>query len=169
MNPKGYDAFHRRFSPMICTHGFDAHRKHAQGMDAQGRFISSSTENYSSKMNALIAAALIESCEADLKRHSTLLLDKWGEYFESGMHLKWRDVIESSTPLTLLQEAAPIVGLHFLSNSLFYTGLDEQIFAAPREATSDNPTFRQARASPCLLYTSPSPRDRTRSRMPSSA
>ena len=148
VNPKGYDAFHRRFSPMICTHGFDAHRKHAHGMDAQGRFISSSTENYSSKMNALIAAALIESCETDLGRHSTLLLDKWGEYFESGMHLKWRDVIESSTPLTLLQEAAPIVGLHFLSNSLFYTGLDEQIFAAPREATSDNPTFRQARASP---------------------
>ena len=27
----------------------------------------------------------------------------------------------------------------------------------------------EARISPCLLYTSPSPRDRTRSRMPSSA
>ena len=27
----------------------------------------------------------------------------------------------------------------------------------------------QAQLSPCLLYTSPSPRDRTRSRMPSSA
>ena len=29
--------------------------------------------------------------------------------------------------------------------------------------------FPNARLSPCLLYTSPSPRDRTRSRMPSSA
>ena len=29
--------------------------------------------------------------------------------------------------------------------------------------------FRRARCAPCLLYTSPSPRDRTRSRMPSSA
>ena len=29
--------------------------------------------------------------------------------------------------------------------------------------------FEQARAMPCLLYTSPSPRDRQKSRMPSSA
>ena len=32
----------------------------------------------------------------------------------------------------------------------------------------DNP-FRERLARACLLYTSPSPRDRTRSRMPSSA
>ena len=34
-----------------------------------------------------------------------------------------------------------------------------------------NPRFRKMRKKvcPCLLYTSPSPRDRTRSRMPSSA
>ena len=29
--------------------------------------------------------------------------------------------------------------------------------------------FKRAKQTPCLLYTSPSPRDRTRSRMPSSA
>ena len=29
--------------------------------------------------------------------------------------------------------------------------------------------IRAGKATPCLLYTSPSPRDRTRSRMPSSA
>ena len=73
VNPRGYAAFHKRFSPMICTHGFNAHEKQAFGMDAQGRFISSSTENYSSQMNALIAAAFIDVCD-DGKRHSTLLL-----------------------------------------------------------------------------------------------
>ena len=37
-------------------------------------------------------------------------------------------------------------------------------YAKPRGRSSENPTYTI-----CLLYTSPSPRDRTRSRMPSSA
>jgi len=37
------------------------------------------------------------------------------------------------------------------------------------EAAFGNPAMRQASVGACLLYTSPSPRDRTRSRMPSSA
>ena len=41
----------------------------------------------------------------------------------------------------------------------------------PSNARSDGPATptRRAQQPPCLLYTSPSPRDRTRSRMPSSA
>ena len=41
--------------------------------------------------------------------------------------------------------------------------------AAPKEDDNSLPLFGLARAISCLLYTSPSPRDRTRSRMPSSA
>ena len=44
--------------------------------------------------------------------------------------------------------------------------LDELISTILSQATADVNT---ARAYACLLYTSPSPRDRTRSRMPSSA
>ena len=39
----------------------------------------------------------------------------------------------------------------------------------PRHARLLNETLTQFEQHPCLLYTSPSPRDRTRSRMPSSA
>ena len=41
---------------------------------------------------------------------------------------------------------------------------EEAIFGAERDIE-----YRRAETCPCLLYTSPSPRDRTRSRMPSSA
>ena len=41
--------------------------------------------------------------------------------------------------------------------------------AAAAAAADDEPHFERERRTSCLLYTSPSPRDRTRSRMPSSA
>ena len=46
--------------------------------------------------------------------------------------------------------------------------LDAEIFRVLSDARLGNPALTDALA-PCLLYTSPSPRDRTRSRMPSSA
>ena len=50
----------------------------------------------------------------------------------------------------------------------FWTGFARQIRAETLQLkTTDYVAF--ARSSGCLLYTSPSPRDRTRSRMPSSA
>ena len=49
-------------------------------------------------------------------------------------------------------------GYLFCRNTRQQLGLDENLFKQPIDALSD-----------CLLYTSPSPRDRTRSRMPSSA
>ena len=58
VNPKGYEAFRDRFAPLFCMHGHDAH-KQAYGLDARGNFMSPSTENYPSKMNALIAEAFI--------------------------------------------------------------------------------------------------------------
>ena len=47
--------------------------------------------------------------------------------------------------------------------------LDEE-FEAKAEIARQRPTlYKAGRLKGCLLYTSPSPRDRTRSRMPSSA
>ena len=43
------------------------------------------------------------------------------------------------------------------------------LFHFPDSALVVSPQLKQSRAKTCLLYTSPSPRDRTRSRMPSSA
>ena len=55
----------------------------------------------------------------------------------------------------------------------FRSGLAEFIAAeAPVAVTRHGQTvgfFIPTKGQPCLLYTSPSPRDRTRSRMPSSA
>ena len=45
----------------------------------------------------------------------------------------------------------------------------QSIASAPRGPRSWPPRSRPTRPSPCLLYTSPSPRDRQKSRMPSSA
>jgi len=46
----------------------------------------------------------------------------------------------------------------------------EHGIATPEPTMADDITIRNVRVlNPCLLYTSPSPRDRTRSRMPSSA
>ena len=50
--------------------------------------------------------------------------------------------------------------------------LEDPVKADPRPidfAKLDKPGFWSSKLSNCLLYTSPSPRDRTRSRMPSSA
>ena len=51
-----------------------------------------------------------------------------------------------------------------------WAGADVDHFIALKEEVDDIKTLDQSYRIPgCLLYTSPSPRDRTRSRMPSSA
>ena len=53
-----------------------------------------------------------------------------------------------------------------------YQGFSHASWTKPATAsllTSLLPSTHRAMSKPCLLYTSPSPRDRTRSRMPSSA
>ena len=49
----------------------------------------------------------------------------------------------------------------------FKCELQENLQKAMKEFVEEHPNWDQYRI--CLLYTSPSPRDRTRSRMPSSA
>ena len=44
-----------------------------------------------------------------------------------------------------------------------------QVWSQMVDLEAARAAFPRKEASPCLLYTSPSPRDRTRSRMPSSA
>ena len=57
------------------------------------------------------------------------------------------------------------VGLFLVLNSLVYEWAEHKILAQFQNRLG--PRWYQPGA--CLLYTSPSPRDRTRSRMPSSA
>ena len=47
--------------------------------------------------------------------------------------------------------------------------IDKKIFEAEKKQDRQNATTDYLQSLACLLYTSPSPRDRTRSRMPSSA
>ena len=58
------------------------------------------------------------------------------------------------------------VGLRQLAND---TGENDRIPGPLRQVHDFNSVVWQALYSPCLLYTSPSPRDATLSRMPSSA
>ena len=51
-----------------------------------------------------------------------------------------------------------------ISSVNFYDPMHQKIFEA-----LESLIYKGMLANPCLLYTSPSPRDRTRSRMPSSA
>ena len=165
VNPKGYPAFHARFAPLICTHGYQSH-KDAYGIDAStSRFQSPDTENYPSKMNALIAEALIQavlSTGPDISEagvtplpDSASPLSSWGAYYTCSSvpnadSLTWpiqRDVADQPPSSQLLEAASPLIGSDF-SNSLYHTGIDNQLFAAPREISSNNPTYRQARASP---------------------
>ena len=57
----------------------------------------------------------------------------------------------------------------FLCDSGDFEKIGESISILTRDAETRNKMGQNARRRVCLLYTSPSPRDRTRSRMPSSA
>ena len=60
--------------------------------------------------------------------------------------------------------------LSMLCYSIFYNRDDVEVWRARLDDAVNNLNNRIVVLSPsCLLYTSPSPRDRTRSRMPSSA
>ena len=63
-----------------------------------------------------------------------------------------------------------VIGAGWLARFLL-NGWDVRVFDPDPEAERkvDEVLLNAKRALPCLLYTSPSPRDRTRSRMPSSA
>ena len=79
-------------------------------------------------------------------------LDRVGTFTEQQADLKAKTVGAMIYPLILATMGTVIVGVLI-------------IFFVPNFAT----VFDSLRAEGCLLYTSPSPRDRTRSRMPSSA
>ena len=153
VNPKGYHAFYKRFAPLVCPHDYNAH-KPVYGMDDAGNFMSAATENYPSAMNKLIAEALIESCGPE-NLQAQDPLERWCGYFDvannDGASITWpvqRDVADAPTPTRLLESAAPLLtAAGVFSNELYQTGIDGQYFVAPRETVSDNPSYRQARAS----------------------
>ena len=82
-----------------------------------------------------------------------------GQYFED--FLKEQDTYESTTELAVKRVLA-----YQLSEEIKNQGISKSEMAR-RMHTSRSQLERLL--DPCLLYTSPSPRDRTRSRMPSSA
>ena len=85
--------------------------------------------------------------------------DKQSVYFKANLTTKdgkfleayQLDIKENSTTLSIASEAEPV----------FRKFQDEW--------NKENPSKKKRYYNTCLLYTSPSPRDRTRSRMPSSA
>ena len=60
----------------------------------------------------------------------------------------------------------PNTGLPLVNGSIYFGNVGENPLHQPLPVYLES---GQPIPSPCLLYTSPSPRDRTRSRMPSSA
>ena len=68
-------------------------------------------------------------------------------------------VLESDRPVYVISIAAELAGMHPQTLRQY----DRMGLVEPSRAPG------RARRYSCLLYTSPSPRDRTRSRMPSSA
>ena len=83
-----------------------------------------------------------------------------------------------SPPLIILYKFGPGFGLRetgpFVLKVMAYmrlTGIDftETVQGDPRKAPKRKIPYISDEGELCLLYTSPSPRDRTRSRMPSSA
>ena len=62
-----------------------------------------------------------------------------------------------------------IRGVFYLSDEQIFEDISIDEIDGIRYATVSQSAFTYAEPQICLLYTSPSPRDRTRSRMPSSA
>ena len=147
VNPRGFAAFHKRFAPLICNHGYGAHFQ-AYGLDDYGNFLSPSTENYPARMNKLIAEALGDSVAHGASACSAVL-SAWGEFYACGT--SWpaqRDLPDHPTPWRLLRAAAPFIDAANAFSAVYYdSSIDGQAFAAPCGAVSDTPTYRQARAS----------------------
>ena len=91
--------------------------------------------------------------------------------------LKWWDVEitgltnhAGTTPMNDRKDAIIAAAQFILAVNEIITGIDgAQVGTVGRIAASKSRISKLVMTFPCLLYTSPSPRDRTRSRMPSSA
>ena len=118
-------------------------------------------EEYPARMNGLIAEALIESCGSPRVREACCLnnsapmaycepITQWDRYFNTP-NVGWPlqpGFSNEPRPTLLLESVAPLLSAtRAFSNSLYPTGIDGQLFAAPREIVSDTPSYRQARAS----------------------
>ena len=94
------------------------------------------------------------------------------------------NLIETNTVQRLLSQQSEVAKQHITkksfeklhdSNQLYKQGLEENLqqeidkFFNPKPKHTEDEVSLSHQYKSCLLYTSPSPRDRTRSRMPSSA
>ena len=107
-----------------------------------------------------------ETVHADLKNlqsdNQTLLLV--ANKMDRNPYLKPAEYVTPTLPLSQIVTVSAInnMNIEHLKNTLYNLVVSEKI-------NFDNPIVSNTRHLDCLLYTSPSPRDRTRSRMPSSA
>ena len=98
-------------------------------------------------MNRLLATCLV-TASASVTPSPTLGVDPmsdWAAFYSVPYSLIEDEPIDTP-PTTMLVDAAPTLGPHFRP-ALYHSGNDNQVFAAPREADADNPTYRQAMAS----------------------
>ena len=154
VSPGAYEAFRRRFAPLVCDHPAGAHRT-MYGIDEHGNFLSPTTENYSSRMNALIAEALHASRKA-LPPSALLDVDEpdpvrlWGRIYDGEPELTWREDSSASlsnpSPWKLLKSTFALFGPD-LTSRVYDTTIDGQLFAVTRDTELDAPNYRQARAS----------------------
>ena len=80
-----------------------------------------------------------------------------------GAKCAWHTTIRGTNPNTGAEVDGPGCVVSFLPMLLIENSQQQRATGAATES------FRNEMVKACLLYTSPSPRDRTRSRMPSSA
>ena len=93
------------------------------------------------------------------------LLNREIDAAQAMIYNEYAQVLEAKNPATgRLYEASDLAIIDW--NDVGTAMLQDAIWASGERLASD-PAYRDITT--CLLYTSPSPRDRTRSRMPSSA
>ena len=84
--------------------------------------------------------------------------------------MKWILVVLAIVAVVFLQLKPGKVGVKRGDDGLYYKAGETNVYTGPGTVFHPNGTKAQeGQISDCLLYTSPSPRDRQKSRMPSSA
>ena len=94
----------------------------------------------------------------------------WGRQLKKGDEFKWKEIgVTEEKTLILYREGFIYHNSEFEIERKVGDGLEELDVAGLHGLVDSINAKVKSKTPSCLLYTSPSPRDRTRSRMPSSA
>ena len=89
--------------------------------------------------------------------------NNFGEYAEEAVIIEEQPKVKKENPHFLEANTMEVTMQHLKEDCII------PVFAKDNELTIPHPAFIDTVYDACLLYTSPSPRDRQKSRMPSSA